>query len=265
VSVARGYRCGPRAGSSRVRRRASAAAARESRRSLVTSTVANRTGTAADARTCSLHKRVLTYRISSFAWLGTSQSPATKPTGLPVESGVATTHTALARPVAMLCSRRCQSIQQSRLSASGAGSSRLASPTPASASVWPTVAAAYGRHPGRRWARSHPACAALPRCHGLLGLRVRRKIGERGKRRRVDRTDAGPAPDRHALAAGLQRRQERRESPRPRSPPRSPAREDDGDRHRSVTADSLERREVPAQQCFLRRVAESPSHRNANG
>src|ERR1700729_821571 len=44
---------------------------------------------------------------------------------------------------------------------------------------------------------------AFPQRHGVLGLLVRGKVGKRRERRRVDRTDAGPAPDRHALAACL--------------------------------------------------------------
>jgi hypothetical protein len=52
--------------------------------------------------------------------------------------------------------------------------------------------------------RDHiPLAQPLPQRHGLFGLLALWKMGKRGKRYRVDRTDAGPAPDRHALAARL--------------------------------------------------------------
>jgi len=71
----------------------------------------------------------------------------------------------------------------------------------------------------------------FPQCHGLLDMLVRGKVGERRERHRVDRADAGPAPDRHALAACLQRRQKRGEGPDFVGATSSPAGQDDGDGH----------------------------------
>ena len=105
----------------------------------------------------------------------------------------------------------------------------------------------------------------FPQCHGLLDLLVCGKVGERRERHRVDRADAGPAPDRHALAACLQRRQKRGEGPDFVGAASSPAGRTTATDTRSVAADSFERCEVPAERRVVARLAGRPSQPNGNG
>jgi hypothetical protein len=102
----------------------------------VTSTGGNSIGIAADALTCS--PLSLTRMNSSSPNGGSSSRVSTNATGPPRDNDVATTHTAFTCRRATCPRSALQSIQRSRLAASGVGSSRLARRTPGISSASPT-------------------------------------------------------------------------------------------------------------------------------
>ena len=163
---------------------------------------------------------------------GRFRALSTNPTGTPRSSDVATTHTACTRPEATLACSASQSIQPSRLRASGAGSSSEAARRPGSSSTSPAR-------------RSRPIAVPTP-ITGEITLPLRterqwsRKIaacsdaGQRRDRRHdrgVDPADARPAHDLHLLAA---RRPARGSAPTARPPRRRRARRRRGGRARSA-------------------------------